>query len=323
MDTSASHLAHGLLTTRLPSDLLSRFYYSSPLPDDQVSLTWLGTAGFRLEHRGKVLLLDPFVSRPGLRQSVLRRLEPDARAISRHAPRADTIVCGHSHHDHVMDVPHIAQATGAVVLGSSSSYNLCRSHGLPESQLVQLQAPQTVEVGPFRITVRPSTHTPGMLDRMLGGRILPGARSPLRLRQYRSDITFGVLVEVGDLGGGGRPLRLFHLSSAAYLPETTEGLRCDVLLPAIVARQHSPDFTRDLLAALQPGLVIPHHFDDFFAPMDTPARQMPRADVEGFLSEVQRCGVPATALVLRKLGAVRVTLDGSLVVSEQGVQTLG
>ena len=319
MDKSASHLTHGLLTTRVPSGLLSCFYYTNPLQDDQVSLTWLGTAGFRLEHRGKVLLLDPFVSRPGLRRSVLGRLTPDTRAISRYAPHADVIVCGHSHHDHVLDVPDIARATGAKVLGSRSSYNLCRSHGLPENQLVHLQAPRTVEVGPFRITVRPSIHSQGLLNKILSGEILPGSRSPLRMRQYRSDTTFGILVEIGDPNGDQGPLSLFHLSSADYLHETTMGLRCDVLLPAIVARQNHPDFTRDLLQALKPRVVIPHHFDDFFAPMDHPVREMPKADVVGFLAEVQRSGVAVDPLVLRKLGTVRFKLDGSLVESDQGV----
>ena len=318
MKTSASHLAHGLLTTRVPPSIFSRFYYTGPLPDDQVSLTWLGAAGFRVEFRGAVLLLDPFVSRPGLRRSLAWPLEPDDRAIARHAPRADVIVCGHSHHDHVMDVPHIARATGARVLGSSSSYNLCRSRGLPESQLVHLEAPATVQEGPFRVTVRPSIHSPGALDRILAGKIGPGARSPLRMGQYRSDTTFGVLVEVGDAEAAHGPLTLFHLSSAAYLHETTMGLGCDVLLPAIVARQHSEDFTEGLLRALQPKVVIPHHFDDFFAPMTRPVRQVPRADVQGFLAEVQRSGVEVDPLVLRKLGTVRFSLDGAVTKSDSG-----
>jgi len=140
----------------------------------------------------------------------------------------------------------------------------------------------------------------------------------LWFRQYRSDTTFGVLVEIDPPADGGEPLRLFHLSSADYLHETLMGLRCDVLLPAIVARQPRADFTRDLLEALRPSVVIPHHFDDFFAPMDRPVRQMPRSDLAGFLAEVQRSGVPATPLVLRKLGTVRLTRDAVPVESDQG-----
>ncbi len=316
METSASHLLHGLVSGPVPTSLLSRFYYTSPLPDDQVSLTWLGTAGFRLEHRGRVLLLDPFVSRPGLRRTFVGRLVPDEHAAARYAPRADYIVCGHSHHDHVMDVPTIARATGATVLGPASAYNLCRSLGLPESQLVRLEAPSTTELGPFRVTVRPSAHTPGALTRALSGQIRPGVRAPLRIRQYRSDTTFGVLVEVG--AGQGERLRLFHLSSADYLPETIMEPGCHVLLAAITGRHNHADFTRDLLGGLRPAVVIPHHFDDFFAPMEQPVRELPGADLAGFFEEVRRAGSQASPMALRKLGTVRFTMNGQPVESDPG-----
>lgn len=316
MDTSASHLFHGLVAGPVPTSLLSRFYYTGPLPDDQVSLTWLGTAGFRLEHRGTVLLLDPFVSRPGMRRTFIRRLVPDERAVARYAPRADFIVCGHSHHDHVMDVPSIARSTGATVLGPPSAYNLCRSLGLPENQLVRLEAPSTTELGPFCVTVRPSAHTPGALTRALYGQIRSGVRAPLRIRQYRSDTTFGILVEVG--ADQGEPLRLFHLSSADYLPETITGPGCHVLLAAITGRHNHADFTRDLLHGLRPGVVIPHHFDDFFAPMEHPVRELPSADLAGFFEEVRRAGEAATPMALRKLGTVRFTMDGRPVESDPG-----
>ena len=314
-----SRLAHQLFTDRLPSRLLSRFYYTAPLPGDQVALTWLGTAGFAVEYQGRVLLLDPYLSRPGLRASVAGVLRPEGAAVARVTPAADVIVCGHSHHDHIMDVPTIAQRTGATVLGSESSCNLCRSHGLPDARLVQLNAPQTEQLGPFRITVRPSIHARGPLNRIpLVGRIPSGTRAPMPIRGYRSDTTFGVLVEIGLDVDGREPLRLFHLSSADFLPETLSGLRCDVLLPAIVSRQRRDDFTGELLRALQPRVVIPHHFDDFFAPLGEPVRQLPGADVEGFLDEVHRSRVETSVLVLRKLGKVRFGLDGQVVESDPG-----
>lgn len=304
-------LVHSLLTTPTPEELLSRFYYAGPVPDDQVALTWLGTAGFSVEHQGQVMLVDPYVSRPGMRRSLTQPLVSHVPAIERWAPRADLIVCTHSHHDHIMDVPEIARRTGAQVVGSRSSCNFCRASGVPESQVLDLTAPQTVEFGPFRVTVRASIHGRAVLNRVpLEGSIPADVRTPLRMKQFRNDETYGVLVEVGQ---GDHRLKLFHLNSADFTDQTTEGLSCHVLLPCLVGRHRRAGFTAELLQALRPGVVIPHHFDDFFQPLDSDLRQLPKADLAGFFDEVAASGVPCRVAPLNLLGRVRFTLDGELV----------
>ena len=73
-----------------------------------VGLRWLGVSSFEISHAGRVLLLDPFVSRP-----------PDARPAmpgGRWSPEhADAILVTHGHHDHFGDVPDLARRLGATV----------------------------------------------------------------------------------------------------------------------------------------------------------------------------------------------------------------
>jgi len=303
----ASRLVHGVLTRPLRRDLFTRHRYDRPLDRDEVELTWLGTAGIALRHRDSTLLIDPYVSRPGLQTSLTRRLRPDLDAVRRHAPPADAILCSHSHHDHILDVPEIARLSGARVIGSDASANYCRAHGLPASQIIQVDPPETVEIGPFRITVRPSLHGRAVAGRVpLVGTIPAGVKPPLRLREFRNDTTFGILVEVGE---GSRAVRVFHLGSADFLPETVEGIRCDVLLPCLMGRDRRPGFTHDLLAAVQPRVVIPFHFDDFFIPLDHPIRELPGADLDGFRREVQRTGAPCRVVVLDLQGRFRFSAD--------------
>src|SRR5690606_31586313 len=89
------------------------------------------------------------------------KIAPDVEVIDREIGAADAVLIGHSHFDHVMDTPYIAKKTGATVYGSRSTANLMAAAGLPEAQVVTLDADRqtTFEVGPFEITAVPSLHS--------------------------------------------------------------------------------------------------------------------------------------------------------------------
>src|SRR4029079_10408399 len=103
-----------------------------PSGREPVNVTWLGTAGFRIEHEGATLLIDPYLTRASIWRCLSAPLAADTEAIRRYLPQADAIVCGHTHFDHALDVPAIARATGATVFGSRSCAMLCRAEHLPE-----------------------------------------------------------------------------------------------------------------------------------------------------------------------------------------------
>src|SRR4051794_3091224 len=101
-----------------------------------LAITWLGTAGYRIDYEGVSLLIDPYLSRVPLRNVVLRRRSlPDPALIDRHLGDLDGlagILIGHTHFDHAIDAPLIARRHGAKVLGSSSLTQLMRLHGIPD-----------------------------------------------------------------------------------------------------------------------------------------------------------------------------------------------
>ncbi|MCK5796088.1 MAG: MBL fold metallo-hydrolase [Deltaproteobacteria bacterium] len=309
--TPQGSLVHQLLMRRPDTGLFDRFTYAEALPDDQVEVRWFGTAGFSLTYRGAVLLIDPFITRPSVRKTLSRPLVSDEAALARWVPRADVIACGHSHHDHILDVPAIARRTGAMVLGSRSSCNLCRAYGVGEEQLRELCAPATVSHGPFCVTVLPSRHGRALLNRVpLEGSIPPGLRGPLRMRAFRTDETFALKVVVSE---GDRRVTFVQLSSADFTDETFMGEHCDVLMPCIVGRHRRPGYTAALLSLLQPKVVVPHHYDDFFLPLGTPLRELPRADLAGFQREVRGARVPCRIVTPYRLETIRFTLDGDVV----------
>ncbi len=297
---SASSLLHSVLSQPVNPDLLHRSGDHGEGP----RVTWLGVAGIAVEHAGEVLLLDPYVSRPGLRRSLTLPLRPDERAVRRYLPRADYIVCTHSHFDHILDVPMLARATGAQVVGSTSSCNHCRAAAVPDRQLLEVRAPQELTLGPFQLSLRPSAHVHTPAGRPpLVGRMGTDAAPPMRARQFLSDETFGTMVRCE----GERPWSLFHLGSGAFLPETLLGHAgaCDLLMVALIGRQQTPGFTARLLANLRPRAVIPIHFDNFFLPVEAGLRAMRLARLEAFLQEVREADTPCEAVVLDLMGTYR------------------
>ena len=59
-------------------------------------------------------------------QCVFGRISSDLAAIKQHVSRADTIIVGHTHFEHALDVPAIARQTGAKVFESRSAIELTR-----------------------------------------------------------------------------------------------------------------------------------------------------------------------------------------------------
>ncbi len=276
-----------------------------PRPEaDSLSIRWLGTAGYALRYRGRTLLVDPFVSRPRLWRLASTRLRPDAAAIARHVPEADFIACGHSHFDHLMDAPEIARRTGAHLLGSASTAAVGRASGLSEDRITEIPAEGAVhDCGPFRVRFIPSLHGRLYGDRIPApGTIHANVRLPARVWNYRMGGAFGLLIEAG-----GR--RIYHNGSADLVDAEIEGERADVLLVGLALRQNTRDYLPRLAGLLGPKLLVPTHYDAFFAPLEAEFRVLPNVDMTGFFGEAEAAAPKARILMPYPLEELRLTPD--------------
>lgn len=256
-----------------PEDL----YYS---PDTRLGgngelrVTWLGTAGFAIEYQGHVLLFDPYLTRASLSRCIIAPLHADAALAQRLTPRADAIVLSHTHFDHALDTPLIARQTGARVFGSQSAVHLCRSHGLPEGQLQCVEpssgsAPHEADVGPFHMRFWPSAHSAFLLGRIpFPGDIADCTDVPMRTSAYRCGAVFGVEIEVG-----GR--RLFHVGSAQLVEQRWKIGPVDLALACVAGWTSTERYPERLVAALSPGAVLFHHWDNFLNHLDRGAHALP------------------------------------------------
>jgi len=116
------------------------------------TLDWLGCATFRLTVADLVVFLDAYIDRvPSA---------PPVGLMTSEVERADWIVVGHSHFDHLWGAETIARNTGATILGSHETVRVMEQHGVPSEQLLPVGGGERVRLAPdVTVTAFPSQHS--------------------------------------------------------------------------------------------------------------------------------------------------------------------
>lgn len=93
-----------------------------------ITLDWLGTATWRLTIGDLVLFLDAYMDRiDGA---------PPVGLSTKDITKADYVLVGHSHFDHLAGAEVIAKNTGAKIIGSHESCRVMREKGVDQAQLM-------------------------------------------------------------------------------------------------------------------------------------------------------------------------------------------
>lgn len=264
---------------------------ASPAARAQLELTYLGVAGWRLTDGTHSLLVDPYFSRIDA-DATPGPLLPNAAAIARHAPaHADVILVGHSHYDHLLDVPAISQRTGATVVGTESTLNVARAAGVPEPRLRRAQEGETFTIGPFSVRAIRGLHS---LTGQAPAEIPRNVVVPMKASGYGEGQTLQYLVRVNGQS-------VLFIGTANFIDGELDGLRPDVAVIATGLRGKIPDYSCRLMRALgQPRLVLANHFDAHSTPLGP--KQMDigdegRASLAKFADEIHACS-PRTKVVV-------------------------
>jgi len=262
----------------------------TPTALEKVRLTYLGTAGFVLEAPDRIIVLDPFLTRPGIWETISAPLVSNMDLISRWIPRAHEVLVGHAHHDHAMDAPAVCSHTGARLIGSRAVCNIGRAAGLPASQLVETQGRETIDCGGHSVRGLPSRHGKVYFNRVtLPGDILVPPKWPARFSQFRHGDVLNWSVHLNGL-------RIVHVDSAAFIPEELVDQRADVLCLCAIGRRFFPNYVSEMVRLLRPRWVIPCHWDWFFTPLEGPHFMLPGVDLPGMVREIQQAGAQPVVL---------------------------
>lgn len=246
-----------------------------------LQLQWLGVSGYRITYENVSLFVDPYVSRVPLRALLLGRVAmPDAALIDRYVaapgPVAGVLV-GHTHFDHAIDAPAIAKRFGAPAYGSASLVQLMRLHGLAE--LARDVVPhEPYELGPFVVRFVPSRHSKLLFGRKIpmDGELTCDHLHGLSPRAYRCGQVWGIRIDVAGVS-------LYHQGSADLDDGELRDGPVDVFLAGVAGRNFTPRYWERILPRLDPRVVVPTHYDDFFAPLGRRLR---------FVRQVRLASVP-------------------------------
>lgn len=236
-----------------------------------VKFTWFGTNGWEITFGKRTILIDPWFGRfdsgffSGRFNPNTPLPPPREELIAKHVTKADQILIGHGHWDHMADIPFIARNTGAMVVGSETHANVLRATGqVQEGKIVQVKGGEFMEFDGYTIEVFPGLHSLGPTKKFS----VPGHRFSVPPTP----------VVVGDLPEGdsliyqitiAEKFRIFLMSTANFIERALTDVQPDVALVASIFSNQIHDYTRRLMNSLhKPKVVLPTHWDNFEKPFE-------------------------------------------------------
>lgn len=236
-----------------------------------MQITYLGTTMLLLDDGADQMLFDCHITRPSLLKCVLGKFQTDRTVADRviddfAIDRLKAMFISHTHHDHVMDAPYFLTRCGGDIYGSASARNVALGGGIDEARIHCYEDSMAYAVGAYRIRVLPSVHSIAhWYNNDLGQTIDKPLVQPAPKKAYKEGGSFDFLVEHSGKKYLIRP-------SYNYLEGELDGIRADVLFLGIAGlSKDTPErkakFYAETLDKVQPSLVIPVHWDNFFTPL--------------------------------------------------------
>jgi L-ascorbate metabolism protein UlaG (beta-lactamase superfamily) len=252
----ATILATLLLLVGWRHDLSAQESMQPPL-QGSVILKWLGNAGWEIQVGPTIILIDPFLTRGEANPNA--EWKTDKAAVLKVIKRADYIFAGHSHADHIADIPFIVKKFGSKVIGSRTTTNITLTGGVDKSQLITISGGEKLDFKEFTVQVIESEH---------GALVRGGSKRRPKFeeitRPWSGPIMGNAFVEGGSylyLFTFGKH-RLLHQSTGGFIEEKLAGLKADT---ALLYPMEKADLEA-MLVPLQPKTVLLHHFDRWQLP---------------------------------------------------------
>tara|TARA_Y100001970_G_scaffold80043_1_gene101680 strand:- start:8876 stop:9769 length:894 start_codon:yes stop_codon:yes gene_type:complete len=118
----------------------------------EIKLAWYGVSTFKLTIDDQVLFLDTYMDRV-----------PEADDVglkSKDVKKADYILIGHSHFDHMWGADIIGKNTGAEIIGSYETIRIMSKEKVDEKQLIPVSGGENIHISKdVKIRVLPSQHS--------------------------------------------------------------------------------------------------------------------------------------------------------------------
>ena len=248
-------------------------------PGAPIQVRFAGVSTLLFSDGETAWMIDGFFSRPSGLKTLFGRIAPDTAAIQRNlarlgSPKLAAVIPIHSHYDHAMDSPIVAQRTGAILIGSESTLNIGRGLGMQEASLRKVVPDEVVRLGKWTLTFLASHHGPTMDLLRAEGTIDAPLVPPKHALRWKDGQVWTILVE-HDSGA----TMLVH-GSASVPGKRIMGRRADVVFLGAGMLGKQPEAYRarlwnEVVLGFKAKRVIPIHWDDLTQSLDQPLEPMP------------------------------------------------
>jgi L-ascorbate metabolism protein UlaG (beta-lactamase superfamily) len=229
-----------------------------------------------------------------------------------HSGNPDGIFISHSHYDHILDVPVFAddwekderkkgrKKDIIPVYGSDSAGNYLWHFPEISKKFQLLQSEKEISLGNWKITGLESEHGKAVLGRIAyAGEITKKSPRPVRARDFRMGKIYSFMMQISGV-------TIVHHGSAGFRKGMYDGKRADILFLGVAGWKYSREYLAETIGMLQPKVVVPIHFDNFFHKRFQPETdKKPQilwdVSLEKFMRKVER-EYPQTRLILLEPG---------------------
>ncbi len=295
------------------------------LASGQFVFRFTGAGGFYLGDAGSAILVDPFLSNPGLWPVLsLQKLKTDTAMVDRYLPiteQINAVLVGHAHYDHALDIPYVFSklSPNARLYGSETLTNMLASQ-LPGARRINVEPHMARDAsGGEWLTVTPSLrvlpiaseHSPHV-----GRFIVANGKLHEAMQQLPADsldwiagTTLSYLVDFLDAGGR-VAYRAFVQTSSANPPKglppkaiLDDGYPVNVAVICAANFTNVKNYPETLLGSLQPRQVVIVHWEKFWEPWTlNQATALPGLDLDAFVARI-RAAAPQADIKLPQRGA--------------------
>lgn len=281
-------------------------------PESAVTATWLGVTTLLFDDGETQILIDGFISRPSLFESLTNRpVTYDAPMINYvmneyRMHRLAAIIPAHSHYDHAMDAGAIANRSSASILGSATTANIARGAGVPEDQIVVATSGTPYGFGDFTVTLVPSVHAPiGLRGEVpLAGTVDEPLELPAPITAWREGGSYSIVVS--------HPQGTTIVQgSAGYKEGALDDTQADVVMLGVgllqsLGRDYAERYWQALVTSTGATRVFPVHFEDQtrpFGEIELPPKLIDNlVRTAGWLKEIRDTWDKDTQLLLPVFG---------------------